>query len=192
MGRGQGFVAELVVAAVEGERTGLGPYADDQVVGLVVAVAELARVLAVREARVHRRADREARDEPTSREAVEHRELLGDTERRVVERERVPHHDERRIAGPSRERGGHQVGRRHEAVPVRVVLVHADAVEADFGGELELVQELVVHPMSLDGIEEPGVDVDPHRRMPRLEVVGQVRVRHQVEPAELHDDPSTS
>ncbi len=97
-----------------------------------------------------------ARDEPAAGDAVEHRELLGDARRRVVERERVAHHDDRGVARAPREARGDQVRRGHQAVGVRVVLVHADAVEADLGGELELVHELVVERVRRGGIEERG------------------------------------
>ena len=40
---------------------------------------------------------------------------------------------------------GDQVGRRHQAVAVGMMLVHADRVEAAFGGVFELVHEVVVH-----------------------------------------------
>src|SRR5437762_10478811 len=52
-------------------------------------------------------------DQPPARDDVEHRELLRDADRRVVERDRVAEHEEVRILAAARERGGHQVGRRH-------------------------------------------------------------------------------
>ena len=65
---------------------------------------------------------------------VEHGELLGHAERRVVERQRVADDGDLhsvRLAGEDR---GDEVGRRHEAVGVLVVLVDADAVEAQLLG----------------------------------------------------------
>src|SRR6516164_3770967 len=69
-------VALLVEAAVEGEGVGLGPRPQYQVVRLVITVAQHARVLAIGEAGVHRRADREAGDQPPARDAVDHREFF--------------------------------------------------------------------------------------------------------------------
>src|SRR5262245_36879613 len=66
------------------------------------------------------------------------------------------------------------------------MLVDADPVEAELGGELELVEELVVEHMPAARIEQLRIDVDPHPRMAFGEVVGQIRPRHQVKRAELH------
>ena len=84
-------VALLVEAAVEGEGLLLGPRLHDEVVRLEIALAQHRRVLAVGVAGVHRRADREAGDQPPARDAVDHREFFGHPRRRVVERERVAH-----------------------------------------------------------------------------------------------------
>ena len=179
-------VALLVVAAVERERVRVLPGLHHQVVRLVVALAQLRRVLAVGEAVVHRRADRKAGDQPTAGDAVDHRELLGDAGRRVVQRQRVAHHADRRVGGAAGQRRGDQVGRRHQAVAVGMVLVDADRVVAAGGGVFELVHEVVVHVMRAPRVEQRRVDVDPHRRMLLAEVVRQFGVRHQVEPHELH------
>ena len=179
-------VALLVEAAVEGERLLLGPGAQHEVVGLVVAVAQLARVGAVGIGRVHRRADREAGDQAPARDAVDHGELFGHPRRRIVEREAVAEHADRRVGGAARQRRGDQVRRRHQAVAVGVVLVAADGVEAALGRVLELVEELVVHVMRALGVEQRGVDVDPDGGVLVLEVVGQLLVGHQVEPEEFH------
>ena len=82
-------VALLVEAAVEGEGVLLGPGLDDQVVRLVIALAQHRRVLAIGVAGVHRRADREAGDQPAARDAVDHREFFGHARRRIVERQRI-------------------------------------------------------------------------------------------------------
>ena len=55
-----------------------------------------------------------------------------------------------------------------EPVAVRMVLVDADAVEAELGRELELVEEVVVHDVRACRVEQARVDVDPDRRMLRL------------------------
>src|SRR5207253_10698298 len=44
----------------------------------------------------------------------------------------------------------------------------------------------VVDLVALDRIEQPLVDVDPHRAVLLAEVVGQIGPGHQVEPGELH------
>jgi hypothetical protein len=80
---------QLVVLAVEGERLLAGPRLHDHVVGLAVLVARERGDLAVAEVRVHRGAHRKAGDEPAARYDIEHRELLGDSYRRVVAGDRV-------------------------------------------------------------------------------------------------------
>src|SRR6516225_9647854 len=60
---------------------------------------------------------------------------------------------------------GDQIGRGHQPIAVRVVLVDADRVEPTFGGEFELVHEVVVHVMRAPRVEQRGMNVDPHRGM---------------------------
>ena len=182
-------VALLVEAAGEGEGLLLGPRLLHQVVRLVVALAQQARVLAVGVAGVHRRADREARDQPAARDAVDHGELFGHARRRIVERQRIAHDAERGVGGAPRQRRGDQVGRGHQPVAVGMMLVHADGVEAHLGGVFELVHEVVVHVVRSAWVEQRRMDVDPHRGMLLVEVVRKLRVRHQVEPHELHARP---
>src|SRR5262245_66143653 len=67
-----------------------------------------------------------------------------------------------------------------------MVLVAADAVEAERLGVLELVQVLVIDVVVLVGIVERAGDVDPHGTMLRSEIIRQVGPRHQVEPREFH------
>ena len=179
-------VALLVVAAVEGEGVLFGPRLLHQVMGFEVALAQEARVLAVGVAGVHRRADREARDQPAAGDAVDHRELFGHARRRIVERQRVAHDADRGVGGAAREGTGDQVGRRHQPIAVRMVLVHAHRVVAELGGILELVHEVVVHVMGASGVEQRRMDVDPDAGVLPVKVLGQLRVRHQVEPHELH------
>ena len=179
-------VALLVEAAVEGECFLLGPGFHDEVMRLEIFFAQHRGVLAIGVASVHRRPDRETGDEASARDAVDHRELFGDAGRRIVEREAVPHHANRGVGGAPRERGCNQVRRGHQAVAVRVVLVAADGVEAALSRVLHLVHEIVVHVVGAFRVEQLRMDVDPDRGMLLTEVVGQLRVGHQVEPHQLH------
>ena len=90
------------------------------------------------------------------------------------------------MLGGAGERRRRQVGRRHQPVPVLVVLVHADAVEAHRVGVLELVEVRAVAPAGDLGIEQLDGMSTHTLPMPLPEVVGQLRVRHEVEPADLH------
>ncbi len=181
-------VADLRVLAVERKDVRPRPRLHHQVVRLVVPVAQGGRVDPVREVHVHRGANGETSHEPAAREQIEHRELFGHAQRRIVGGEAVAEHDERRLRRSPRQRGGHQVGRRHEPVGVVVVLVDAQAIEALLLGELELVQELLIEPPGLLGVVEMVRNVDPDRSVLPLEVFGQKPVRHEVEEADFHGD----
>jgi hypothetical protein len=67
-----------------------------------------------------------------------------------------------------------------------VVLVHADAIEAEFGRELEEVEIVVIDLVPFDGVIEPRIDVDPDRAVLLPEVVREIGIGHQVEPVKLH------
>ena len=179
-------VTLLIVAAVEGEGVLLGPGADDQVVRLQITFPQHRRVLAIGVAGVHGRADRETRDQTSARNAVDHREFFRDARRRIVERERIAHHAQSGVRRAPRQRCGDQIRRRHQAITVGVMLIHAYRVEAAFRRVFQLVHEIVVHQMRALWIEQRRMDIDPHRRVLRAEIVGQFGVRHQVEPHEFH------
>src|SRR5439155_24770080 len=67
-----------------------------------------------------------------------------------------------------------------------VVLVAADAVEAERLGVLELVQILVVDVVALARIVERVRNIDPHRAVLGAEIIRQIGPWHQVEPREFH------
>ena len=87
-------VAQLVVVAVEAEHLVRRPCLPDEIDALVVALPQRGGILAVGVDGVHRRADREARDHAPAGDAVEHGDLFGHTQRRVVQRHRVAQHDD--------------------------------------------------------------------------------------------------
>ncbi len=179
-------VAQLVVLAVPGEYVGLSPRLDDQVVRLLVALAQRRRVHTDGVVAIHRGADGETGDQAAAGDDIDHRHLLGDARRRVVVRDRLPEEEDRRVGRASRQRGRHQLRGRHHAVGVLVVLVHAHAVEAELGGELELVEVVVVDLVTTHWVVEPRIHVDPDAAVLLSEVVGQIRPGHQVEPVEFH------
>ena len=116
--------------AVPLERAGLRPGLDDQVVRLVEAVARLRRV--EREGVVLRAdAAHEAGDDPPAGDDVEHRDLLRHAQRMVAERDRVA--EDRDLAVSLRGTSSAAITFGDGMLPVGglVVLVDADAVEAD-------------------------------------------------------------
>ena len=182
-------IALLIEAAIERERVRFLPGLHHQVMRFEIALAQQAWVLAIAIAGVHRRADREAGDQPPARDHVDHRELFSDARRRIVESKRIAHHADRGIPCAPRQCRRDQVGRRHKAVAVGVVLVAAHGIEAAVGRELHLVHEVVVHQVRALWVEQRRMDVDPHRRMLLPEVLRQFGVRHQMEPQEFHGGP---
>src|SRR5271155_2962825 len=67
-----------------------------------------------------------------------------------------------------------------------MMLVDAHRVEPAFGGEFELIHEVVVHVMRPPGVEQRGMNVDPDRGVLLPEIVGQLGIGHQMEPHQLH------
>ena len=135
---------------------------------------------------VHRGADGESSDEASAGHDVEHGHFLGDAGGRVVEGDGLAEQEDGDVLGAAREGGGHELGRGHHAVGVLVVLVDADAVEAERGGVLELVEVLVVDAVAFDGVVEAGVDIDPDGAVGLAEVLREVGPGHEVEPVEFH------
>jgi hypothetical protein len=179
-------IALLIEAAIESEGILLGPCPHDEIMRLVIALAQHARVLAIGKTGVHRRPDRKAGDQPAARDAIDHRKLFGDAGRRVVERQGIAHHAQSRVGGAARQGRGDQIGRGHQPVTVRVMLVDADRVKAAFGSEFELVHEVVVHQVRAPRVEQRGMDVHPHRGMLVAEILRELGVGHQVKPHQLH------
>src|SRR5271166_5340254 len=78
-----------------------------------------------------------------------------------------------RVGRAARQCRGDQIGRGHQPVAVRVVLIDAHRVEAALGSEFELVHEVVVHVMGAPRVEQRGMNVDPHRGVLVPKIVGQ-------------------
>jgi hypothetical protein len=68
-----------------------------------------------------------------------------------------------------------------------VVLINADAVEAQFLGVGERVDVLAVEVVALDRVVEAVRQPHPGRVVPGVEVIGQVRPGHQVEEEVLQE-----
>jgi hypothetical protein len=67
-----------------------------------------------------------------------------------------------------------------------VVLVDADAVEADARGIFELVEIFVIGAMPDRGIEQLGRHIDPDRAVLFAKIRGQFGIGHQVKEMEFH------
>ena len=173
-------VVEAVEPAVEWERALFGPGAQDQLGGLVEALARVRRVDSGREV-LRADAAHESRDDAAARDDVEHGNLLGDAQRVLAERQPVAEDRDLRSGSPAHEHRRHHVGARHRAVAVLVMLVDAEPVPAELLRVLELVEVLVV-----ERVADRGVVVAVRQRHPRRRLVVVHDVRHQVEVVELH------
>ena len=131
----------------------LGPGAGDDVVGFLEPRPRLGERHVVHLV-FARDAAGKAGDQPAFRQAVDHRQLLGEAQR-LVQRQEIAVDQQLQILGALRRRGGHQIGAVHQPVGRAVVLVEPDPVIA------ELVEQL------------PGVEmllIGAHRRVARRNI----------------------
>ena len=136
-------IVEVIVLALVGERPGLGPGAHDHVVRLAEAL--------LRDHRIDPHgmvfgadAAHETGDEAAAGEVVEHGVFFRHHQRIVQERQCAAEDRELCALDRARQGAGEHARDRHHAVGGLVVLVEADAVEAETVGELHLVEVLVV------------------------------------------------
>ena len=92
-----------------------------------------------------RHAAGEAGQDAPARNGIGHRQFLGDAQR-IVQRHQVAEHQELQLLGPLSADRRHHVRRVHHAVRRGVVLVQADAVEAELVHLLPGLQMLIVGP----------------------------------------------
>ena len=182
-------VANLVIFAVEREHVRLGPSLHNKVVRLIVLLSQSSGIDSIREVGIHRSADREARNKTPPADAVQHRELFGNAQWRVVQRKAVAQHDDGRVLGAPCQSGCSDVRAWHYAVGVVVVLVDADAVKTHLISKFELIEILVVELMRLVRLEQMAGHIHPDAAVLVLEVLRQEPVGHQVEPANFHLRP---
>ena len=145
-------VFEVIVPALEGEWSRPRPALHHEIVRLLEARVGECRIGAHRvifgaDAAHH------AADQPPAGDAVEHGVLLRQRERMLAQAERVAEDRDLGVLGAPRQRGGHDHRRRHQPVGVLVMLVDGDAVEAELGGKLELIEIAVVELVAFLGIE---------------------------------------
>src|SRR5208283_4124713 len=133
-------VAQLVESSVERERPRPRPRLRNQIVRLVISRPHLGRRNSVAAGRIHRRAHREAGDQSSAAQAIEQREFLGDANRWIVKRQRVAEDHQRSIGFTPREDGRDHVRRNRKAVTILMMLVQAEAVEAEIVSHLQFVE----------------------------------------------------
>ncbi len=133
----------------------------------------------------------EAGDQPPARDVVEHGVFLGHHQRIVEQRQRTAEHCDPDVLGAARERPRHDAGDRHDAVGVLVVLVDADAVEADLVGVFDLVQIAVVELVADLGIVIAIGQRHPGRVVLLIVIEIERRVGHEMKEIELHGPVSS-
>jgi hypothetical protein len=175
--------------ALEREWAGLGPGLHDQVVRLLEALVGEERIDAGRMVFVADAAH-ETGDDAAARQVVEHRELFGDVNRVVHQRQRAADDGDLGLAGARDQVGRDQIWRRHQAVGGLVVLVHRDDVEAELLRVDQLVDVGLVFVGALLWIVQRVRQHHPSGAM--LMALGHVEraIGHQVEKGELHDSSS--
>jgi hypothetical protein len=102
-----------------------------------------------------RDAAREAGNQPPFRQAVDHRQLLGEAQR-LVYRQQIAVDQQLQVLGALRRRGGHQIGAVHQPVGRAVVLVEPDPVIAAFVEQLPGVEMLLIGAHRRVGVEIPA------------------------------------
>ena len=128
---------------LKGERAGLGPGPHDQVVRLGEALLRIGRIDAGGMI-FGADAAHEAGDDAAAGEVVEHRVFFGDVQRIVHQRQRAAEDGDLGVLDAARQRAGEHARHRHHAVGGLMVLVEADAVEAELVGEFHLVEIVVI------------------------------------------------
>jgi hypothetical protein len=183
--RPQVHVFAVVVLALERERAGPGPGLHHKIVRLLVALERINRVGA--EGKIFRAdAAHEAGDQPPTGDHVDHGVLLGECERMLAQAKGVAEDGDAAVARAPGQRRRHHYRRRHQPIGVLMVLVHADAVEAELGAKLELIEIAVVERVPLLRVVIAVGQDNPDRAVFLLHAEIEIRVGHQVEAHDLH------
>ncbi len=170
------IIVEVLAVPVEGLVR--GPRLDDEIPCLAEALPRIAERRAEREVFLGHAADKAGND-PAARHAVEHRDFLRQPHGMAMQRGQIAEDADLDAPGPLRQGGRDEVRRRHEAVGLGVVLVHADGVEAELLEHRHLIEVLGVDRRGARGVEE-SVRIRIVRR--RVEM----RPGQEVEPVDLH------
>ena len=177
-------VAQGIVAAFPRERSVLGPGAVDEIDGLPELLARGRRGHIVIE-RLRSRPRRKAGDQAAVRHVVEHGVFLRHAQRVEMQRQQVAENDDLAALGLLRQRGGDQIGRRHQAIDVLVMLVEHHAVEADLVGIGELVDIFLIEAAASLCVPQAVRHGDPAGLVSLVEIGGQIRIGHEVPAIEL-------
>ena len=183
---------QLIIFPIPGEEFLRCPGLQHEVDRLTPARALVHRGYAVTDIGVATQPERHARHQSPAADAIEHRIFLGDADRRRGGGERRPElHDrdvvQALIARHPRQDGAEQVGIAHEPIGVLVVLVGADAIEADLGRQHKFIDRPIVEVGHLVGIAIlPPRRIDPGRGQTVRKIFRQIAIRHEMKTRDLH------
>ena len=150
--RPQIHIIKIIMTAMIFERPLARPRLQNQIMGFIIALVRERRVHA---SRVIFRPDaaHKAGDDAPARHLVEHREFLRNVDRIVHQRQRAAQYRYFSVFRCAREGGGNQVWRRHQAISCLMMLVDANAVEAQLIGQLQLANIAIIGGFALGGIK---------------------------------------
>src|SRR6266705_3168704 len=175
----------VVVLALPGKRPLVCPGLDDEIMRLVKALTRVGRVDVIRKI-LHARADHHARNDPPLRDHIEHGQLFSDPLGMVVEWQDIAQNSEFGLGRTACQAGCHDVRGWHVAVGVLVVLIDANALEAELIGEFEFIQVAVVERMAELRIVEGVRTRHPGTVIALGKILREVGPGHQMKAEEAH------
>ena len=178
-------IFNLVMPSIEAERPVFSPYLHYQFVSFGKTLARETRIDAERIV-LGPSAYHLPRNDAASRDHVEHGYLFCDALRRIVERKRIADYGDLDPLSASSQSRGDDVGRRHVAVGGLMMLVDADAVESQLFRVFEFVEVAIVDVMAFLRVVEAVWAPYPRGLIVLLEILGQMRPRHQMKKEEFH------
>jgi hypothetical protein len=96
-----------------------------------------------------------------------------------MQRQQVAENDDLAALGPLRQRRGDQIGRRHQAIDVLVMLVEHHAVEPDLVGIGELVDIFLIEAAASLRVPQAVRHRHPAGLVSLVEIGGQIRIGHE-------------
>ena len=183
---------ELIVFAIPSKEFLRGPRLQHQIDGLAPALALVHGRDTVADIGVATEPERHARNQAAAADAIEHRIFLGDADGRRGGGERGAELHQRDViqalvARHLGQDGAEQIWIAHEPIGVLMVLVGADAIEAEPSRQHQFVDRPVIEIANLVGIAIfPPRRIHPCRIEPLREIVRQIAIRHEMETGDLH------
>ena len=169
----------------ERERAFLGPGADHQIMGFVEPLVADRRVGAHGIVFGADAADHAA-DQPPAGDAVDHGVFFRQGQGVFADAERIAEHRDLHLRCPPRQRRGRDDRRRHQAIGILVMFVHAQPVEAELFAHLQFVEIGVVQVVAHLRIEVRIGIHHPGRLVLLVVIEIETGIGHKMEQKTLH------